>query len=458
MKRRLSRINEGVIEDLGAQARKLLDIPVIKSITGFFTGEEGEESPESEQEREKLSKDISDLESEMIPLSTALQANKVKRGLIVGSSQAGIIGPAVMRNLESRGFKDFNYGASPAKSMRFIYTSVATAVRDKQNYDVVVIFPGYRIGETPETVIDLINLFSPGRCFVVVPPPVTSVVDVFEAARLGLNKGNAIPVDYWFVLRGGEYAREREDYCAQLKDAVERAGATAVDPRDVVAGGTLQVSGVSFPDSPDGIHVSRGTAEEIAKAVSDQIFSSSKMVPAAEVVSKISPSDLDRDPRIVSLFSSFPATAAILNTYVGSSDRGDFGMRMHPVYKEMRPHHGIDISAPTGTPVRAALDGVVVYTGEDDVGSGGNIKIEHENGDKTRYLHLSKIIAKQGQTVKKGDVIGLSGGQPGTKGAGTSTGPHLHWETNVGGNVIDPFDWLAANTDAVKPIEFEARG
>lgn len=460
MTQRRRKINEGILDDIGSQARKLLDIPIIKSITDYFADED-EESDEPESAVAKkldFSKELSNLTTEMIPLNIALQANKGKKALVVGSSQAGIIGPPVMRGLESRGFKDFNFGASPAKSMRFVYTAVATAVRNKQEYDVVIIFPGYRIGESVDAVENLIDLFSHGRCFVVIPPPVTAISDVFEASRLGLNRGNAIPADYWFVLRNGEYSSERESYCRDLKNMVEKMGATSIDPRDVVTGGNLQISGINFPDSPDGIHVGQEVAQEIAKAVVDAVFSCDKPVPATEVVDKIAPGDLDRDSRIVTLFSDYPSTAAILSAYVGTAKRGSFGWRSdHPVHHDSRMHWGIDISAPTGTPVKAALDGNVIVATDDAPGTGGTVQIQHANGDKTRYLHLSKIMVAVGQPVKKGDVIALSGGQPGTKGAGTSTGPHLHWETKVGDSPIDPFDWLATNTNAIKPIEFNVR-
>src|SRR3990172_1658750 len=117
---------------------------------------------------------------------------------------------------------------------------------------------------------------------------------------------------------------------------------------------------------------------------------------------------------------------------------GDF---MDPAYGFGFPHTGVDLKAEQGTPVYAAGDGVVLIA-HDSGGSGlSYIAIDHENGLVTKYLHLSEVWAKDGQRVVKGEtVIGLSGGAPGSHGAGYfTTGAHLHFEVrDYNGTALDP--------------------
>ena len=98
-------------------------------------------------------------------------------------------------------------------------------------------------------------------------------------------------------------------------------------------------------------------------------------------------------------------------------------------------HTGLDIACPTGTPIKVVSEGTVssVTSG----GAYGNlIKVSHENGVETWYAHCSKIYAKQGQTVKAGDVIAAVGT------TGNSTGPHLHLEIRIDGIAINPQQYL----------------
>lgn len=90
-------------------------------------------------------------------------------------------------------------------------------------------------------------------------------------------------------------------------------------------------------------------------------------------------------------------------------------------------HKGVDLAAPVGTPIWAAADGILTIEAPDPTGYGSWVSIQH-NTLNTRYGHLSAIKATNGATVKQGDVIALCGGQRGAPGAGSSSGPHLHWE------------------------------
>ncbi|HVM95397.1 MAG TPA: peptidoglycan DD-metalloendopeptidase family protein [Candidatus Acidoferrales bacterium] len=107
--------------------------------------------------------------------------------------------------------------------------------------------------------------------------------------------------------------------------------------------------------------------------------------------------------------------------------------RFHPILKVARPHNGVDFAAPTGTPVRAAGDGVVTIAGRN--GDFGNqVEIRHENGWTTTYSHLSGVSRdlRLGQTVRQGTVIGAVGQ------TGLATGSHLHFALFRNGQYLDP--------------------
>lgn len=116
-------------------------------------------------------------------------------------------------------------------------------------------------------------------------------------------------------------------------------------------------------------------------------------------------------------------------TYSYISSR--FGERIHPITGELKNHNGMDIAANSGTAVYAA-DGGKVVLAEWYGGYGNCIMIEHGNGYKTLYGHLSYIGVKNGQYVNQGDTIGQVGS------TGNSTGPHLHFEVYSNGSRIDP--------------------
>lgn len=103
-----------------------------------------------------------------------------------------------------------------------------------------------------------------------------------------------------------------------------------------------------------------------------------------------------------------------------------------------RPHSGLDMAAPEGTPVKATADGVVILSEEDMFYTGGTVLIEHGSGVQSGYSHLSRRTVQTGETVKAGDVIGAVGS------TGRSTGPHLHFTLAWNNIRIDPQSILSA--------------
>ena len=117
-----------------------------------------------------------------------------------------------------------------------------------------------------------------------------------------------------------------------------------------------------------------------------------------------------------------------------------FGPRRDPKTGGRRMHKGVDFAAPNGTPLYAAADGVVTHAGWSS-GYGRLVKIQHEFGIETRYAHMSKLRAKVGQRVSRGDRIGDMGA------SGRVTGVHLHYEIRVGGKAVNPMIYIKAAND-----------
>jgi murein DD-endopeptidase MepM/ murein hydrolase activator NlpD len=109
--------------------------------------------------------------------------------------------------------------------------------------------------------------------------------------------------------------------------------------------------------------------------------------------------------------------------------------RFHPILHVNRPHEGIDVSAPMGAPIVAPAAGVVVRVGR-EAGYGLVLEIDHGNGIETKFAHMSRVMVRRGQRVKRGQEIAAVGN------SGLSTGPHLHYEIHINGKVVDPLTYV----------------
>ena len=114
-----------------------------------------------------------------------------------------------------------------------------------------------------------------------------------------------------------------------------------------------------------------------------------------------------------------------------------FGMRIDPFTGKLAFHPGLDFADKVGTPIRAAAAGVVIDVEKMSPGYGNQIEIDHGNGLVTRYAHCSKLLAKQGDVVKRGQEIAEVGS------TGRSTGPHLHFEVRKFGVAENPVPFLS---------------
>lgn len=131
------------------------------------------------------------------------------------------------------------------------------------------------------------------------------------------------------------------------------------------------------------------------------------------------------------LLASTPAIQPINNKDLNRLSSG-FSYRIDPIYKTVKFHPGLDFSAPSGTPIYATAQGVVRTAGNLGNGYGNHVIINHGYQYTTLYGHMFRIKVRQGQTVKRGEVIGYVGN------TGKSTGPHLHYEVMKGGKHLDP--------------------
>jgi murein DD-endopeptidase MepM/ murein hydrolase activator NlpD len=131
------------------------------------------------------------------------------------------------------------------------------------------------------------------------------------------------------------------------------------------------------------------------------------------------------------LLAATPAIQPLSNQDLKRIASG-FGYRIDPVYKTVKFHAGLDFSAPQGTPIYATANGVVRTAGNLANGYGNHVVINHGYGYETLYGHMYKIKVKNGEKVKRGEIIGWVGS------TGKSTAPHCHYEVHKNGTRLDP--------------------
>lgn len=174
---------------------------------------------------------------------------------------------------------------------------------------------------------------------------------------------------------------------------------------------------VSAGDSGDGIEAARVNVEVLLRRAN--LLSES----FAEVTDSVS--------RHVRRLESTPSIMPTAGWLTGAFSRS----RFHPILHVSRPHEGIDVSAPMGTPIVAPAAGRVM-TVTRERGYGNVLEIDHGNGIVTKFAHTSRIVVRPGQRVTRGQLVANVGN------SGLSTGPHLHYEIHVNGAVVDPLKYV----------------
>lgn len=116
-----------------------------------------------------------------------------------------------------------------------------------------------------------------------------------------------------------------------------------------------------------------------------------------------------------------------------------YGVRSDPFRGRAAMHGGIDLAGPVGTPIYATADGIVQRSEYNRGGYGNLVEINHGQGIQTRYGHMSRLIARPGQRVSRGELIGLMGS------TGRSTGSHLHYEVRIDGRAVNPIPFMQSN-------------
>jgi murein DD-endopeptidase MepM/ murein hydrolase activator NlpD len=134
------------------------------------------------------------------------------------------------------------------------------------------------------------------------------------------------------------------------------------------------------------------------------------------------------------MLSAIPAILPISNKDLTRTASG-FGNRVHPIYKIIKFHSGMDFTAPTGTEIYATGNGRIQSVTSTKRGLGNHIIIDHGFGYTTVYAHLDRFNVRQGQKVSRGDVIGYVGN------TGLSVAPHLHYEVKLNGVNVDPVNY-----------------
>jgi biotin carboxyl carrier protein len=193
----------------------------------------------------------------------------------------------------------------------------------------------------------------------------------------------------------------------------------------------VQAVGVGGPGHPSLDPIEIAGDRELGNRVSEISSSLDMLLRRSELVASIME---DVRKSIAAKRARFSATPSIwpASGFLSST----FSLhRRHPIFHDLRPHYGIDISARRGSPIVATAAGTVVEAGWKS-GHGNLVEVDHGHGIRTTYSHASRVLVKAGQKVNRGDTVALVGS------TGFSVAPHVHYEVHESGDPIDPLRYI----------------
>jgi len=175
----------------------------------------------------------------------------------------------------------------------------------------------------------------------------------------------------------------------------------------------------------------------IQKATKDLDILSKQLVVQSKSLDEI----VDLAKKKEKMLASIPAIQPVSNEHLTRMASG-YGWRNDPFTKARKFHKGMDFTAPQGTPIYAAGDGVVLRADGRATGYGSHVRIDHGFGYVTLYGHMTQFVVKRKQKVKRGDLIGYVGS------TGRSEAPHLHYEVRKNGRPINPINFYYGSLTA----------
>ncbi len=219
---------------------------------------------------------------------------------------------------------------------------------------------------------------------------------------------------------------------ARLQDSLDR-----VEARQTSSLNTLEESYDDKVNRMRGVLADLGIGRATAEPASGGPFVPYRLAPTANSferqIHRISLARAQAD-KLTRTMGSVPIRKPVTGEIDTTSS---FGVRLDPFLGRAAMHTGIDFRGTTGDPIRATASGTVTLAGWNG-GYGQLVEVDHGNGLATRYGHLSEIDVTLGQAIKIGQIVGRLGS------TGRSTGPHLHYETRVSGEAVDPQKFLRA--------------
>ena len=214
--------------------------------------------------------------------------------------------------------------------------------------------------------------------------------------------------------------------------------------RPLFGADTLMVDGVYAPFGADFYESFNEPWQKVAKQTWEDLDLQTRLLYRQSLsLDKLQVLSKNKEKMAASIPAIWPINKKDLRGPIGA-----YGRRLHPIYKRYIHHKGIDFGGRRGDPIYATGNGVVSHTekGLRRKGYGQQIVIDHGFGYKTRYAHLNERLVKEGQEVKRGELIGYMGN------TGGSTGPHLHYEVLYMGRDVDPINYFRRD---MSEAEFE---